>query len=154
MFVWLCMLLHQWRGADGYAHLCVWHWCQIIRQCEVLLDLHTAGFGKLNSYYIRASMSHPVVSRMAILMVSDSLFSLSFSGVACYPDCLLTPSLFMQRPHIIAHSNGPKASLRLEATKAGVPTVQRSSLCPLIATPRTSHSLTLTFFLLHMTGLC
>lgn len=36
---------------------------------DVLLDLHTAGFGKLNPLYVRARMSHSIVARLALLLV-------------------------------------------------------------------------------------
>lgn len=40
---------------------------RIIRQFDYLVDLHTASNGRVNSYYIRADMDHPVVRKMAIL---------------------------------------------------------------------------------------
>lgn len=33
---------------------------------------------------------------------------------------------------MIAHSNGPKGSLRFEATKAGVPTVRSKHACAVV----------------------
>jgi predicted deacylase len=39
----------------------------IISKFEYHLDLHTASFGRINSLYIRADMTDPVASRMALL---------------------------------------------------------------------------------------
>jgi len=55
--------------ADGtvsqvYAHRVV---TRIIHQFDYLIDLHTASFGRINSYYIRADMSDLVVNDMARL---------------------------------------------------------------------------------------
>ena len=47
-----------------YAHRVV---TRIINQFDYLMDLHTASVGRINSYYIRADMSDPVVSKMARL---------------------------------------------------------------------------------------
>lgn len=40
---------------------------EIVKQFDYLIDLHTASFGRVNSYYIRADMDHEVVHRMAML---------------------------------------------------------------------------------------
>lgn len=40
---------------------------RFIKQFDYLLDLHTASNGRINSYYIRADMSEPVVAKMALL---------------------------------------------------------------------------------------
>ncbi|MDX1666829.1 MAG: succinylglutamate desuccinylase/aspartoacylase family protein, partial [Saprospiraceae bacterium] len=40
---------------------------KLVRQFDYLVDLHTASFGRVNSYYIRADMEDPVVRRMALL---------------------------------------------------------------------------------------
>ncbi len=40
---------------------------KIVRHFEYLIDLHTASFGRVNSYYIRADMNDPVTARMAEL---------------------------------------------------------------------------------------
>ena len=47
-----------------YAHRVV---TRIIHQFDYLMDLHTASVGRINSYYIRADMSDPVVNKMALL---------------------------------------------------------------------------------------
>jgi len=40
---------------------------RIVHQFDYLMDLHTASFGRINSYYVRADMSDPVVNKMALL---------------------------------------------------------------------------------------
>lgn len=40
---------------------------RLIHQLDFLVDLHTASFGRVNSYYIRADMSDAVTRRMAML---------------------------------------------------------------------------------------
>ncbi len=40
---------------------------RIVRHFEYLVDLHTASFGRVNSYYIRADMKNPVTCEMALL---------------------------------------------------------------------------------------
>lgn len=40
---------------------------RIVRHFDYLLDLHTASFGRINSYYIRADMKDPKTRRMAML---------------------------------------------------------------------------------------
>ena len=44
---------------------------KIIRNFEYLIDLHTASFGRVNSYYIRADMNNPVTARMAYLQNAE-----------------------------------------------------------------------------------
>lgn len=40
---------------------------RIVKHFDYLLDLHTASQGRINSYYIRADMKHPVTRKMALL---------------------------------------------------------------------------------------
>lgn len=47
-----------------YAHRLV-H--SVICEFDYLIDLHTASFGRTNSYYIRVDMDHPVTRSMALL---------------------------------------------------------------------------------------
>lgn len=44
---------------------------KILKHFDYLLDLHTASFGRTNSYYIRADMDQPVVEQMARLQNAD-----------------------------------------------------------------------------------
>jgi len=50
--------------SEVYAHRIV-H--RIIHGFDYLVDLHTASFGRINSYYIRADMQDPIVREMAML---------------------------------------------------------------------------------------
>jgi flavin reductase (DIM6/NTAB) family NADH-FMN oxidoreductase RutF len=47
---WCCLWVH---GLIAYCHLCA--------------DLHTASFGRVNSFYVRADMNDPMTRRMAFL---------------------------------------------------------------------------------------
>ena len=47
-----------------YAHRVV---TRIINQFDYLIDLHTASVGRVNSYYVRADMSDPIVNKMTRL---------------------------------------------------------------------------------------
>lgn len=40
---------------------------RIIHQFDYLIDLHTASFGRINSYYVRADMTDLIVNKMALL---------------------------------------------------------------------------------------
>jgi len=40
---------------------------RIVKHFDYLLDLHTASFGRVNSYYIRADMKHPSTRKLALL---------------------------------------------------------------------------------------
>lgn len=44
---------------------------RLVQHFDYLLDLHTASFGRVNSYYIRADMDIPVVREMALLQNAD-----------------------------------------------------------------------------------
>lgn len=63
-------LNHHFPGKEGghnsevYAHRV---FTRIIRHFNFLLDLHTASFGRINSYYIRADLSDPITKKMALL---------------------------------------------------------------------------------------
>ena len=50
--------------SEVYAHRFL-H--KIAFQFDFLIDLHTASFGRINSYYIRANMEEPFIRRLAIL---------------------------------------------------------------------------------------
>ena len=57
-----------------------------------MLDLHTASFGKVNSLYVRADMSHPVTRQMALL----------------------------QNPQIVVHNSSPGGSIRSVCAARGI----------------------------------
>lgn len=40
---------------------------KIIRRVDYLLDLHTASQGRINTYYVRADMKHPIARKLAML---------------------------------------------------------------------------------------
>ena len=44
---------------------------QIVSQFDYLVDLHTASFGRVNSYYIRADMEDETTAKMALLQNAD-----------------------------------------------------------------------------------
>ena len=44
---------------------------RLVDRFDYLMDLHTASFGRINSYYIRADMKHPVVRKMALLQNAE-----------------------------------------------------------------------------------
>ncbi len=48
---------------------------RVIRQFDYLIDLHTASFGRINSYYIRANMKAKIASKMAYLQNADIILS-------------------------------------------------------------------------------
>ena len=78
--------------SDIFAHR---FFDRIISQFEYLIDLHTASFGRINSYYIRADMEHETVAQMAQLM----------------------------NPEIILHNTGSAGTLRRAAMERGIPTI-------------------------------
>ena len=54
--------------SEVYAHR---FFNRIVKHFDYLVDLHTASFGRINSYYIRADMEHPETYKMAILQNAD-----------------------------------------------------------------------------------
>jgi predicted deacylase len=40
---------------------------KFVRHMDYLLDLHTASTGRINSYYVRADMKHPITRKLALL---------------------------------------------------------------------------------------
>lgn len=44
---------------------------RLVKEFDYLIDLHTASFGRVNSYYIRADMDDPVVKQMALLQNAE-----------------------------------------------------------------------------------
>jgi predicted deacylase len=68
---------------------------RIISPMDVLVDLHTASFGRVNSLYIRADMTEPGAARMA----------------------------YLQRPQIIVHNPPADGTLRGAAQDLGIPAI-------------------------------
>ncbi|TVQ94497.1 MAG: peptidase M14 [Deltaproteobacteria bacterium] len=82
------------RGSSPqvYAHRLL---DRIVRHFDRLLDLHTASLGRVNSLYVRADMTDPVVARMA----------------------------YLQRPQIILHNPPVDRTLRGAAASLGIPAI-------------------------------
>jgi predicted deacylase len=40
---------------------------RVVKEFDYLMDLHTASSGRINTYYVRADMKHPVVRKLALL---------------------------------------------------------------------------------------
>lgn len=68
---------------------------RIVRHFDFLIDLHTASFGRVNAYYIRADMDQPISARMARL----------------------------QGPDIIVHNPPNDCTLRGVAAQMGIPAI-------------------------------
>ncbi|CAO3587338.1 unnamed protein product [Absidia cylindrospora] len=58
---------------DGYASqvYCFHLMHKILSQFNYMIDLHTASFGRVNSYYVRADMNDPVAAQLAKLQKSQ-----------------------------------------------------------------------------------
>ena len=65
---------------------------KIVYRMDYLIDLHTASFGRINSYYVRANLNDPVTAKMARL----------------------------QNPQIILHNSGQDGTLRSAAAVRGI----------------------------------
>lgn len=80
------------KDSEVYAH----RFCQkVIEHFDYLIDLHTASFGRINSLYVRADMSHEKTAKMAHL----------------------------QRPEIILHNQASDGTLRGHAMSLGIPSI-------------------------------
>ena len=80
------------RGAEVYAHRFMERVAHVF---EVMLDLHTASFGRVNSLYVRADMRHDVTAEITHLL----------------------------RPQIVLHNQAGDGTLRAALEKRGVPSV-------------------------------
>ena len=79
-------------ASQAFAHALM---SRLVRHFDLLLDLHTASFGRVNSLYVRADMRDAHTHRLALL----------------------------QRPQIIVHNSGPDGSLRGACAALGKPCV-------------------------------
>ncbi|GAA5797903.1 hypothetical protein HPULCUR_003299 [Helicostylum pulchrum] len=79
---------------DGYASqvYCYHLMSKIISQFNYMIDLHTASFGRVNSYYVRADLNDPIGAIMAKL----------------------------QQPQILLHNSGQDGTLRSAAAARGI----------------------------------
>ena len=78
--------------AEAYAHRIL---DRIVNRFDYLVDLHTASFGRVNSVYVRADMTHAATATMA----------------------------YLQRPQIIVHNPPSDYTLRGAAMDLGIPSV-------------------------------
>lgn len=78
--------------AEAYAHRIL---DRIVNRFDFLVDLHTASFGRVNSVYVRADMTHAATATMA----------------------------YLQRPQIIVHNPPSDYTLRGAAMDLGIPSV-------------------------------
>ena len=79
-------------AAEQYAHRLL---DGLIRRFDHHFDLHTASFGRVNSYYIRADLTDPAVRPLALVSHAD----------------------------IVLHNVGGDGTLRLAAARLGVPSL-------------------------------
>ncbi|MCB9555912.1 MAG: succinylglutamate desuccinylase/aspartoacylase family protein [Deltaproteobacteria bacterium] len=76
-------------NAEMYGHRLM---SRIVNVADYMIDLHTASFGRVNSFYVRADMCHPVTARMAQL----------------------------QQAQIVVHNEGADGTLRAAAMERGI----------------------------------
>lgn len=77
------------QDSDAYAFRLM---DRLVSQFDILIDLHTASFGRINSFYIRADMTRPETAELARL----------------------------QNGEIIVHGEGEEGTLRLAAAQRGI----------------------------------
>lgn len=80
------------NSSDQYASRFI---KRVVSQLDYLIDLHTASFGRANSFYVRADLDDKTSAKMAQL----------------------------QHPQIIVHNKGNDRSLRGAATKMQIPAI-------------------------------
>lgn len=83
---------HDGNVARVYAHRIL---DRIVNRFDYLVDLHTASFGRVNTVYVRADMTHPATATMA----------------------------YLQRPRIIVHNPPSDYTLRGAAMDLGIPAI-------------------------------
>ncbi|KAI8073935.1 hypothetical protein BC940DRAFT_324604 [Gongronella butleri] len=79
---------------DGYASQVYCHLLmqKLLSQFNYMIDLHTASFGRINSYYVRSDMNDPITAHMAKL----------------------------QNPQIILHNSGQDGTMRSAAAAKNI----------------------------------
>lgn len=80
------------NAAEVYAYRFI---DRVVRKLDVLVDLHTASLGRVNSLYVRADLSRPDTARIA----------------------------YRLRPQIILHNPASDGTLRAAAADLGIPAV-------------------------------
>lgn len=83
---------HDGNVGEVYAHRIL---DRIVSRFDYLVDLHTASFGRVNSVYVRADMTHAATATMA----------------------------YLQRPQIIVHNPPSDYTLRGAAMDLGIPAI-------------------------------
>jgi predicted deacylase len=83
---------HDGNVAEVYAQRIL---DRIVNRFDYLIDLHTASFGRVNSVYVRADMTHVTTATMA----------------------------YLQRPQIIVHNPPSDYTLRGAAMDLGIPSI-------------------------------
>jgi predicted deacylase len=83
------------KGGTAAQQFCAAFMSKVVAPMDVLIDLHTASFGRVNSLYVRADMNDARCSRLAKL----------------------------QSPQIVVHNSGPDGSLRGACAALGKPCV-------------------------------
>mmetsp|Transcript_2001 Transcript_2001/g.3667 ORF Transcript_2001/g.3667 Transcript_2001/m.3667 type:complete len:159 (-) Transcript_2001:544-1020(-) len=68
---------------------------KIVSNLDYLIDMHTASFGRVNSFYVRADLTKKIQKEMALL----------------------------QNAEIVIHNSSPEGSLRGQASLTGVPAI-------------------------------
>ncbi len=68
---------------------------KVVSHCDYLIDLHTASFGRINSYYVRADLENDQIRDIALLQNAD----------------------------LILQNKGSPGTLRRAATDRGIPTI-------------------------------
>jgi predicted deacylase len=80
------------RSSEVYAHRFM---TRVVSNFDYLIDLHTASFGRVNSLYVRADLTHPETAWMARA----------------------------QHPQIMVHNRGADGTLRDAAMDRGIPAI-------------------------------
>ena len=71
---------------------------KIIKRFDYLIDLHTASFGRLNSYYVRSDMNDPVTATLAKLQQPQILLHNSGQDGTCFQKKIHVKGHFALQP--------------------------------------------------------
>ncbi|MFD0993546.1 succinylglutamate desuccinylase/aspartoacylase family protein [Tenacibaculum geojense] len=66
----------QGNASDVYASRFL---DKVVKKLDYLLDLHTASFGRVNSFYIRSDMSKPIAKKFALLQNAEIIVNTAAS---------------------------------------------------------------------------
>jgi len=60
------------KSNGNVSHIYAYRFIErVVKHFDYLMDLHTASFGRINSYYVRADMSQPSTKKMAMLQNAE-----------------------------------------------------------------------------------